>query len=409
MNSLIMLPRRVVLKLEEGREPFVYTLLTFFTAITFRNFFEILSSRARFSLQAFWHYDLSYIALALSLILVFQLFEGRGFVKTARIVLPGFLILNLVPLFDFVWSHGQGIPILYMEGPAARLFYRYLSFFGSLKQMGVTIGMRIEIGLVVIFSFIYMYQKTSLLIRSLLFSWSIYTLLFVYCAFPFWVHTFLRIFNASYQEPNIALSAFFIFLICFLGGGCFFFCERKTILPAVRPIKPFLLLGYEFMYFVGLIYGDHCSGVPLQTEIVLTALVMMLGIFFSWLFEVLNNPVHAKGARPTAFHKTLSLASASAALAAGASAGPFSFYCILMLLCSSVIYLMPPVSLWRFPVISRIPVAINTLTLILAGLVQMTVNHTELSTKSIAILMLTVTASASLSDALKLLLRKKRS
>lgn len=99
---------------ENSKKPYIYFVLTFFFAATLRNFLELFSTEGSLSFIEFYHYYLSYIALALALILLFYLATKENIERLSRIVLPCFMILNLVPILDLVMSGGRGFNITYM-------------------------------------------------------------------------------------------------------------------------------------------------------------------------------------------------------------------------------------------------------------------------------------------------------
>lgn len=156
--------------LENSRYPFFYFIMTFLCAINLRNFLESFSSNlsfSDFSLNPIIHFDLSYVCLALSLILFISLAVKKSVVKISRVVLTLFVIVISPPILDLIISGGRGYNIAYLcPDFDGSLVYRFFTFFGPMFRMnnlsapmGVTPGMKIEIALVLVISLIYFLRQ----------------------------------------------------------------------------------------------------------------------------------------------------------------------------------------------------------------------------------------------------------
>lgn len=194
---MITFLKNVISRVENSKKPLIYFILTFFFATTLRNFLEVFSTRLEIPLEYFVHYYLSYISLALAIILLFYLVTGEKIDKLVKVILPSFFILVLVPIIDLIFLifSGQVYRIAYMISGGYNLLLRFFTFFGSFSGFGITPGMRIEIALVIIISFFYFKIKTKSVLKSLLSSFLLYTLIFIYCAMPFVVKSLLAISN----------------------------------------------------------------------------------------------------------------------------------------------------------------------------------------------------------------------
>ena len=218
-KKVINLSNRVIHSLENSKVLFIYFVLTFFFAATLRNFIEIFSDNLPVNQQEFFiHYYTSYVALAMSLILLFHLLTKTDIPKIARVVLPSFIILNLAPILDLILSWGKGYNIAYLlPGIHHNLILRFFTFFGDFPGLGITPGMKIEIGIILLGSFIYFYLKNLKLIKSLFSTILVYTLIFCYAATPFAIKKALEFSGLEFKLSDSLFINFYLVVI-FLTG-----------------------------------------------------------------------------------------------------------------------------------------------------------------------------------------------
>lgn len=166
------LSKRVVNYLENAKIPFVYFVLTFVFILTLRTFLELFSdSDSVISLLAYMHYYSFWIALAVALTFVFHLVTQTDLIKVARVVLTSFIFVLIAPILDLIISGGKGYNIAYMiPGVHENLLMRFFTFFGDMGRSGISPGVKIEIALILLLSFVYFYLKLSSVVKSLL-SW----------------------------------------------------------------------------------------------------------------------------------------------------------------------------------------------------------------------------------------------
>ena len=103
MQKILVVYQRLIEKLESDSYPFHYSLLAFFFAATLRNFLEYVVAEESFArplFEIFYHYYVSYICGAICLVTLFHLVTRERIEKVARVILPCFIILNIVPLAD---------------------------------------------------------------------------------------------------------------------------------------------------------------------------------------------------------------------------------------------------------------------------------------------------------------------
>ena len=170
---------RVITYLETADIPFANFVLTFFAATTLRNLLEqlVFADSAPHHLGSdLFHYYLSYIALALGFIILLKTATKESAGRVSRVVLPFFIILNIVPPLDMIFFSQGRYSLGYMfPGEHDPLGQRFLTFFGSLGESGITFGMRLEIVLVILACAFYFAAKGLGWVRNLLFCLLVYT------------------------------------------------------------------------------------------------------------------------------------------------------------------------------------------------------------------------------------------
>ena len=126
--------RKIINSLENSKAPSIYFILTFIFVISLRNFIEIFSDSdtSQISFAEFFHYDMSYIALAMVVVIFLYFFIKKDVLKIIRVVLTSFLILLIVPVIDIIWSFGKGLNMAYMlPGYHSNIMQRFFTFFAK--------------------------------------------------------------------------------------------------------------------------------------------------------------------------------------------------------------------------------------------------------------------------------------
>lgn len=149
---------------------------SFFAVSLIRNFFEGLLEHTRsigggatagdsFSIM-FLHYNLEWLALLMVLVLIFYFTTKTPVIKLLKITLAFYSIIIIVPFIDFFAYYPKGSGVLYLFG--ARDYARcLLYFFAPNINVKVSAGVRIEVFIAVIFSFLYVLEKTRGILRPL--------------------------------------------------------------------------------------------------------------------------------------------------------------------------------------------------------------------------------------------------
>jgi 4-hydroxybenzoate polyprenyltransferase len=383
---------RIIDNIENSESPFFYFIFTFFSAITLRNFLETFSTGIPISLPLFAHYDFSYVYLALALIILFHIITKEKIEKIAKIILPCFLILIIVPIIDLAVSGGEGYKISYiLPGIDKDVALKFFTFFGPNFKKGITPGIRIEVALVLFGSFIYFYIKKKKIIQGLLFSFLVYCLIFSYLAIPFILKAFLELFNFKYMGSAIFINFYFL-LIFILLAWIFFLYKRQYFMAIIRDIRLFRLLHFEIMFFLGIILGV-LSGEPVPflldpTPYLFNRIFIMISVLFAWIFSLITNnladceidkvtnserPLVA-GKIPEKDYKILALIFLILLLVFAGAVNFETLFLMLLFIGNYFLYSMPPLRLKRIPFFSKLLISLNSLILVLLGYFFITKN-----------------------------------
>jgi len=131
----------------------------------------------------FLHFSLFYISLYLWFLLLLLILTGERIERLARALLWGMGVILIVPLIDYVLSHGAGYKLTYLKG--AEEIHRILDFFNLKRDIvQASPGQRVEILLAMAGAASYVYYKRKNLFRSLLAIPLTYILIFLHGIYP---------------------------------------------------------------------------------------------------------------------------------------------------------------------------------------------------------------------------------
>jgi len=381
-KKIINLEKKIVNYLENSKIPFYYFILTFIFATTLRNFLEIFSSEGtKIELSTFLHYDISYVFLALALILLFTLVTKTNAKKVAKVILPSFIILNIAPIIDLILSKGQGYGMAYLlPDTVDNLLYTFLTFFGEFLEMGITIGIRIEVALVLLGSFIYFYIKKQTLLKSLFSTFLTYVIIFLYLASPFVLNWILSPFGFNYEYG--LLVPLFLIMIFFISLFLAAISNEKYFMTILRDIRIRRLLHYELMFFLGIVIALKLNDYFVSnTNFLFNLIILPISIVFAWLYSVVTNnivdyeidKVSNKGRPltsskiPLKDYQKLTWFFLFISLAYALMISFKAFFFIALFIGNYFLYSMPPIRFKRVPFFSKLTISLNSLILVMMG------------------------------------------
>lgn len=162
----------------------------------------------------FYFFTDFFFSFAFTLLLVTPIIRWAGrvtFSQAANMGLFAFCIIWLPPIIDEVLSHGSGLISYYCFDSFFGLISRYLTFFGDDPTVGITYGIRWEIGIVTIFIALYAFIRTKSWWRSCLAALFLYSALFFIASLPSWIAiAFLGFKSGWLTVSEIDIAAFML-------------------------------------------------------------------------------------------------------------------------------------------------------------------------------------------------------
>ncbi|MCD4760491.1 UbiA family prenyltransferase [bacterium] len=378
--------KKVIHYIENVEAPFLYFILTFLFIITIRNFIESYSDSTPMpTILYLLHYYTFYIALALAMILLFHFAVRSKIKKIARLVLTSFFIIILPPILDLLISKQGGYDMAYLlPGKDIDLLQKFLTFFGSFNEMGITPGMRIEIALVVLATFFYVLVKKRSVIRAFIFSILNYALIFIFVSMPFVVKGFLKLFGIDFNYSWPLMRNFYLLLILILGAWVLYLYRKKYFIAIFKDLRMFRLLHYELMFILGIVFGKMFYpnlNIQLTGHTLFSWIFIPVGIMLAWIFAIItNNIVDYKidlisnksrplvtGAITLPHYKTIGLLCFILCFLYLLAVHFIPLFIVMLFLGSAWLHDMPPLRLKRVPILANFTLAFNALILMMLG------------------------------------------
>jgi len=418
LKHFAQLPGRVIASLENTKVSFALIVLTFLFIITLRLFVESFSTHYEMSLILFTHYYLIYIAIAMSLILLFHLATKTSISKIAKVVLPCFLILVVAPTLDLLISGGKGLDMGYLLPELhPDLLWRFLAFFGEFEDFGVTPGMKIEIALALVASFIYFLTKGAKIIKSLCFTFLTYTTIFAFSISPFVVKVIAQLFELTLLEFPFSYSDdllvnYLATVIILIGGVTAYLANRQRFISIIKDIRLLRILYYLSMFIVGVAFGFPNIVLEITATNIYHFLFIPISLTFACLFSIVTNNIADyeidKAANPNRplvsasisydVYKKLTWPFIICALFYAAITNLNTLFLIALFMGNYFLYSMPPIRLKRIPFFSKLTISLNSLALIMLGFNTITNSLSNLPGITYPIVLIGMTAVANMID-----------
>lgn len=389
-------------------------LVAFSCILLVRFFIESLSSPTSSGIIAsdaptLIHYYLFFMSVALALMLFF-----RWVIPSWRKVIPllSLFVLTIViipPIIDWLVSFGKGFPMSYLIQTPSGLAHSFLTFFGTSFFSGITIGIRVEIAVLILGSAWLVYSIRRSVGRAIVTAISVYVILFIAVSLPGLIFNF-------FGNPNQALQSLIIhaitltdnihgtlrfetltrlleigfdflmariwFLILIILSSFWFLGDFKIQFKAIlKNSRPERVVHYFFLVLFGTVVAFKQSHFYLNGYDVLTLMTILLAFYFSWMSAVCMNDIIDLGidqisnsSRPLPSKhiflnemKSASLLFFGLALIAGYLSGYYTFFCVLFFNALYYIYSVPPTRFKRIPVLSAFIISLCCLSAVMAG------------------------------------------
>lgn len=312
-------PTEIIRKLEKGGGRIKEIGFLLFSFILLRNILEgILEEGHLFGLHPypyrsflinFIHFPLFYINVFLILVLIFAIFSHKvwtsreeEFSKIAGSISQMFWIILLPPIIDFLVSKGRGYDLSYILQGENILGLIVSSFNPIVSLPGITIGMRIEIYLAMVFCFIWILLK-----RKKLF-WAVVGVLCIYLSFLFlgllplviakiFGHNFSSFYSSGgilfYDTQKLAAILFILFFILFTIAIALYFKNIFKEIYYIRPINVFMLITLIIGFILGLKTFLTIKPNFIITQDYLACAVLILSGFMALRIDINRSQIYA--------------------------------------------------------------------------------------------------------------------
>lgn len=376
-------------------------------------------------LDIFFHYPFWFVGLLLAVMLVVAK-ETNIPLRTAWTVTAfSSLVVLTPPLIDLMVYGPFGQTYNFVVSSPLALIIHFVTFLAFTGAIGI--GIKTEIALAVLASFLYGRYKTGSTLRGFRTALGVYAAIFAFLAFPtlgalaygaatgqdvlqtavtahefyfvqepaesnYWPRPILAetreegsFVGGSVANHFSVSNSILLLLACFVLVAFAYAKARPAAFRAVvRNARFTRIIHYLLALAVGVLLATYAFGsaaLPASLGDALGLLSLALGFVCAWLFAVAENdevdtPIDAisNADRPLVegsiapeewrMQKHLYL---FGAVAFGLLAGWFPFLCILVFTVLYHLYSCPPLRLKRVPVLSSLIVALNALVAVMAG------------------------------------------
>ncbi|MFZ5807190.1 MAG: UbiA family prenyltransferase [Verrucomicrobiota bacterium] len=370
------------------------------TGVLFIRFLlEILSSPPAYveaySADRLVHHYLGFVAIAVAFALCGMIFSPRRPVFLGKFIVWGIAITWLPPIFDWITTGGAGSDIEYILTTPDQLPLYYISFFGPLEKAGITLGMRLEILIVLLALSVYVYHQTKSAIKAVFTAWVGYTITFCFFALPslcLWTtFTLLPAFaiplhmvdDFSAKFIALILSYIYFFIIFFMGILWFYLYNPQKCLAALKNSRIERVAHYALMAILGAVLAIQLAQLPLADLLLslLSSSALFLMLYFAWMFSVGVNDMTdivsdkiSNPSRPLSSQilsesdmRSLNIFFLTGALLGGYMIGRYTFFAIMVFIAAYYIYSAPPLRLKRIPILASFLISIASLAAFMAG------------------------------------------
>lgn len=300
-KRILALPTRVVAYLENSKVSIFNYIATFLAIFFVRYFVEAFSQRRNyFNLPSLTlmmdmiHFLLAYVALLFMLALMLYAMLKVPMRNILAILLVGAAIMILGPLLDIIISGGEGVSIYYNHPEdGINLIKSFLTYFGGID--GVSMGLKIEIGFILLGMFIYARVHSLSYIKSLLVAIFAYAIILFWGSSPCVVRYVLTILGVDYNFSTPLMINYFLMvdIILFLIIG--YYLNASAFMVLVKDMRASRILYYELNLLFGMAlclsvqFASPSFYVYKHINIVPAIILAMISVFFGCLYSLIVN------------------------------------------------------------------------------------------------------------------------
>lgn len=375
--------------------PILYCLTVVFFYGVFRLLQDLFLEDFQYMVPSLLAHMIASLSAFLILLVIYPLATKERSDKVMGVLAVFLSTILLGPMIDFLliralgWTNFKHTYIPPHES-TRELVIRFFTFFGLGKDLysgtldvtlGPSVGLIISVLVMLILSFLYFHYKNESLIRSTLFTFVIYFVLFMGSSTLIMMVKPLELLGID-PVPTIELRLWYHLLwILILLVINFYLLRRDYFVGLLRRIRPFGLMHYLALFAFGMGIGHVTEPLSRDQGTFFTTIFALCSVMIAWIFVLfLDELVGVSGMRNKKGRKTLlfdciSLATARIltviffflAIIYSYAGGSTVLFLVLLFMGGSFFYSAPPFKLKSVPVISKLPIAVNSLILVMLG------------------------------------------
>ena len=362
------------------------------------------------------HYYLFYLTVGLGLMLLLQ-----AVIPTWKKVLPQAVLFVLTltfipPIIDWIVSGGKGSTMAYLFESPSQMVRSLFSFFGPLTHAGITLGIRVELLILILGIGTVVYYVRRSIARAVLTTLVLYLIAFVSVSLPGVISMLAQIFSDGHIPVNqylqsvilhsstladnihgtlhfqtltrmleigfdFMIARVWLLLVAILSAIWFltnFGHQTKAIIKNSRPER---VSHYVFLILLGVFVAYHQKVFSMNWNDWLVLFILLLSFYFSWMFAVCVNDIFdieidriSNSSRPITTGNISVSEMRSAAviflvlsLVGAYLCGYYAFFCMLAFTALYYVYSATPLRLKRVPFLSVMVVGFCSLSAAMAG------------------------------------------
>jgi len=229
----------------------------------------------------------------------------------------GWLVTLIAPIINSIVYFGKKFVMTYVLHNLAENYYTFYS--AGQYGMEATIGIRIEIAAVILLTSLYIATKTRSWFRTTIAALGIYTITFFYMSYRLAISKLFELSSINYYLiyprdfaigfGTIMLILGIIWIILHKKSGIKKFIidtkhllefkqfkiNKEAIKSLFKNIRPFRLIHYSFLVFIGIMLGAYYTNSSFSDISILKIIFLLISLSFAWLFAVGINDLFDRG------------------------------------------------------------------------------------------------------------------
>jgi len=377
--------------------PILYCVAAVFFFSIFRLILDLFLEDFGYMIFSLLAHMIAALSVFLILLVIYHFATRERSDKVMGVVAAFLSSILLGPLIDFIliksfgWTNFKHTYILPHES-TRELVIRFFTFFGLGRDLysgtldvtsGPSVGLILSIFVLLLLSFLYFYYKNKNVLRSTLFTFAIYFVLFMGSATLVVMGKPIELLGIDHV-PTIELRLWYHLLwILLLLVINFYLIKKEYFVGILRKIRPFVLMHYIMMLIFGMGIGHVMEPLSIDQNTFFSIVFALSSVLLAWIFVLFvdelgwaserlrkkkdKNEAELFGSIPLGTAKSLTVVFFLLAIIYSYAGGSKVLFFILLFMGGSFFYSAPPFKLKDIPVLSKLPIVVNSLLLLMLG------------------------------------------